>query len=60
MWLGKDFTVLYIGYGMHMCYVCVTGVATYLDNLEKSGNLTVVREKSGKSLFACGVPPQLR
>jgi len=35
-------------------------VTTNPENQEKSGNLTVVREKSGKMCFACGVLPQLR
>jgi len=41
-------------------------VATNLKNLEKSGNLTLVREKSWKvekvreNVFACGVLPQLQ
>jgi len=30
-------------------------VATNLENLEKSGNSTLVGEKSGKLWFACGV-----
>jgi len=37
--------------------------ATNLENLEKSGNLTMVREsgkKSGKMCFACAVLPQLQ
>ena len=32
----------------------------HLENLEKSWNFTLVREKSGKLWFACGVLPQLR
>jgi len=34
--------------------------ATQLENLEKSGNFTLVREKSGKLWFACDVVLQLR
>jgi len=34
-------------------------VATHLENLEKSGNFTLVREKLGKLLFACDVLPKL-
>jgi len=30
-------------------------VATYLEKLEKAGNLTLVMEKSRKFWFACGV-----
>jgi len=35
-------------------------VATHLEKLEKSGNLTLVMENSGKLWFACGVLPYLQ
>jgi len=53
-----------------MLLTAYSRVATNLENLEKSGNLTMVREKSGKvnklreksgkMCFACGLLPQLR
>jgi len=39
--------------------VSTVRVATYLENLEKSGNLRVVREKSGKCVLACGLLPRI-
>jgi len=41
------------------CPPILNRVAMHLENLEKSGNFTLVKEKSGKLWFACDVLPQL-
>jgi len=47
--------------GIHCSFreYCILRMATYLENLEKSGNFSLVRERSGKLWFACDVLPQL-
>jgi len=62
--LSSNMSVVFSGHrhpsvAAPMVFEHVITVATYLENLEKSGNSTLIRGKSGKLWFACDVLPQL-